>query len=277
MRKFAFLDLDGTIIDHNQVISPKVKDAITTATANGHKVFIATGRSYPELYPFLFSLPFSGLITANGAYVELGDEVLADHSLDQAGIAEWTDYFRRSGATWIWQGKDHFYPSETFLDFFRLSGKSDRAATGDWSAYLEQITPYLASGIPTSAGKCMFYLSPETPSSFEEAHRLFGDRYMVIPGSVDVRVGEVVELGVKGVNKGSAMREVLHHFGTGSAQALAIGDSANDYEMVREAGIGVCLAGGAEELSKIADWVAPPIEEDGVAAAFERFGLLDPA
>ena len=277
MHKFAFLDLDGTIIDHNQVISPKVKDAITTATANGHKVFIATGRSYPELYPFLFSLPFSGLITANGAYVELGDEVLHDHSLDQAAITEWTDYFRRSGATWIWQGKDHFYPSETFLDFFRLSGKSDRAATGDWSAYLEQITPYLASGIPTSAGKCMFYLSPETPSSFEEAHRLFGDRYMVIPGSVDVRVGEVVELGVKGVNKGSAMREVLHHFGTGSAQALAIGDSANDYEMVREAGIGVCLAGGAEELSKIADWVAPPIEEDGVASAFARFGLLDPA
>ena len=277
MRKFAFLDLDGTIIAPHQVISPKVKDAITTATANGHKVFIATGRSYPELYPFLFSLPFSGLITANGAYVELGDEVLADHSLDQAAIAEWTDYFRRSGATWIWQGKDHFYPSETFLDFFRLSGKSDRAATGDWSAYLEQITPYLASGIPTSAGKCMFYLSPETPSSFEEAHRLFGDRYMVIPGSVDVRVGEVVELGVKGVNKGSAMREVLHHFGTDSAQALAIGDSANDYEMVREAGIGVCLAGGAEELSKIADWVAPPIEEDGVVAAFERFGLLDPA
>lgn len=277
MRKFAFLDLDGTIIDHNQVISPKVKDAITTATANGHKVFIATGRSYPELYPFLFSLPFAGLITANGAYVELGDQVLADHSIDQDGITEWTDYFRRSGATWMWQGKDHFYPSETFLDFFRLSGKSDRAATGDWSAYLEQITPYLASGIPTSAGKCMFYLSPEAPSSFEEACRLFGDRYMVIPGSVSVPVGEVVELGVKGVNKGTAMREVLHHFGVDPSQALAIGDSANDFEMVREAGIGVGLAGGAEKLRNIADWIAPPIEEDAVAVAFERFGLLDPA
>ncbi len=277
MRKFAFLDLDGTIIDHNQVISSKVKEAITTATANGHKVFIATGRSYPELYPSLFSLPFSGLITANGAYVEVGDQVLASHSIDQDGITEWTDYFRRSGATWIWQGKDHFYPSETFLDFFRLSGKSDRAATGDWSAYLEQITPYLASGIPTSAGKCMFYLSPEAPSSFEEAYRLFGDRYMVIPGSVSVPVGEVVELGIKGVNKGTAMQEVLHHFGADPSQALAIGDSANDYEMVREAGIGVCLAGGAEKLRNIADWVAPPIEEDAVAVAFERFGLLDPA
>lgn len=277
MRKFAFLDLDGTIIDHNQVISSKVQEAIITATANGHKVFIATGRSYPELYPFLFSLPFAGLITANGAYVELGDQVLADHSIDKSGITEWTDYFHRSGATWIWQGKDHFYPSETFLDFFHLSGKSDRAATGDWSAYLEQIMPYLATGNPTSAGKCMFYLSPEAPSSFEEAHRLFGDRYMVIPGSVDVRVGEVVEIGVKGVNKGSAMLEVLNYFEANPAQALAIGDSANDYEMVREAGIGVCLAGGAEKLRNIADWVAPSIAEDGVAVAFERFGLLDPA
>ena len=277
MRKFAFLDLDGTIIDDNQVISPKVKEAITTATANGHKVFIATGRSYPELYPTLFSLPFSGLITANGAYVELGGQVLADHSIDQAGIAEWTDYFRRAGATWMWQGKDHFYPSETFLDFFRLSGKSDRAATGDWATYLEQIKPYLATGTPTSAGKCMFYLSPEAPSSFEEAHRLFGDRYMVIPGSVPVRVGEVVELGLKGINKGTAVREVLLRFGVNPAQTLAIGDSVNDYEMVREAGIGVCLTGGAKKLSEIADWIAPSIEEDGVAAAFERFGLLDPA
>ena len=130
---------------------------------------------------------------------------------------------------------------------------------------------------PTSAGKCLFYLSPEAPSSFEEAHRLFGDRYMVIPGSLHVRAGEVVELGVKGVNKGTAVREVLRHFGADPSQAVAIGDSENDYEMVREAGIGVCLAGGAEKLREIADWIAPPIEEDGVAAAFARFGLLDPA
>ena len=201
MRKFAFLDLDGTIIDHNQVISSKVNEAITSASENGHKVFIATGRSYPELYPFLFSLPFSGLITANGAYVEVGEQVLSSHSIDQDGISEWMGYFRRSGASWLWQCRDHFYPSETFLDFFRLSGKSERATSGDWSAYLEQIMPYVTNGTPSSAEKCVFYLSPEASSSVEEAHSLFGDRYMVIPGSVRVRAGEMVEVGVKGVNK----------------------------------------------------------------------------
>ncbi|WP_302968618.1 HAD family hydrolase [uncultured Varibaculum sp.] len=277
MRKFAFLDLDGTIIDHNQVISSKVKEAITTATANGHKVFIATGRSYPELYPFLFSLPFSGLITANGAYVEVGEQVLSSHSIDQDGICEWMDYFRRSGASWLWQCRDHFYPSETFLDFFRLFGKSERAASGDWSAYLEQIMPYVTNGTPSSAEKCVFYLSPEASSSVEEAHSLFGDRYMVIPGSVRVRAGEMVEVGVKGVNKGSAMREVLHHFGADPSQALAIGDSANDFEMLQEAGIGITLEGGANKLLEMADWVAPSIAEDGVTVAFERFGLLNPS
>lgn len=277
MRKFAFLDLDGTIIDHNQVISSKVKEAITTATANGHKVFIATGRSYPELYPFLFSLPFSGLITANGAYVEVGEQVLASHSIDQEGIAEWTDYFLRSGASWLWQCRDHFYPSETFLDFFRLSGKSERAASGDWSAYLEQIMPYVTNGTPSAAEKCVFYLSPEASSSVEEAHSLFGDRYMVIPGSVQVRAGEMVEVGVKGVNKGSAMLEVLNYFEANPAQALAIGDSANDFEMLQEAGIGITLEGGANKLLEMADWVAPSIAEDGVAVAFERFGLLNPS
>lgn len=277
MRKFAFLDLDGTIIDHNQMISPKVKEAITTATANGHKVFIATGRSYPELYPFLFSLPFSGLITANGAYVEVGDQVLASHSIDQDGITEWTNYFHRSGASWLWQCRDHFYPSENFLDFFRLSGKSERAASGDWSAYLEQIMPYVTNGTPSTAEKCDFYLSPEAPSSFEEAHSLFGDRYMVIPGSVQVRAGEIVEVGVKGVNKGSAMLEVLNYFESDPAQALAIGDSANDFEMIQEAGVGITLEGGANKLLEMADWVAPSIAEDGVAVAFERFGLLNPS
>ena len=203
--------------------------------------------------------------------------MLSSHSIDQDGICEWMGYFRRSGASWLWQCRDHFYPSETFLDFFRLSGKSERAASGDWSAYLEQIMPYVTNGTPSSAEKCVFYLSPEASSSVEEAHSLFGDRYMVIPGSVRVRAGEMVEVGVKGVNKGSAMREVLHHFGAVPSQALAIGDSANDFEMLQEAGIGITLEGGANKLLEMADWVAPSIAEDGVTVAFERFGLLNPS
>ncbi len=42
------------------------------------------------------------------------------------------------------------------------------------------------------------------------------------------------------------MREVLQHFGSSPTQAIAIRDSANDFELVREADMGITLAAGAK-------------------------------
>jgi len=52
--------------------------------------------------------------------------------------------------------------------------------------------------------------------------------------------------------------------------AFTIGDNFNDYEMIRYAGIGVAMGDAPDGVKAIADWVAPSVEEDGVASAIEH-------
>lgn len=48
MRKIIFIDVDGTLTNYENQIPKSAIDAIRKARANGHKVYICTGRSEAE-------------------------------------------------------------------------------------------------------------------------------------------------------------------------------------------------------------------------------------
>jgi hydroxymethylpyrimidine pyrophosphatase-like HAD family hydrolase len=75
-------------------------------------------------------------------------------------------------------------------------------------------------------------------------------------------------------NKGTAVKHLAENIlGFDRSQVMAIGDNFNDLEMIEYAGIGVVMGNGAEGMKPLADWVAPRVEEDGVAAAIAKFVL----
>ena len=53
----------------------------------------------------------------------------------------------------------------------------------------------------------------------------------------------------------------------------ACGDGNNDLMMLKEVGFGVAMANGADEVKEVADYITLSNEEDGVAAAIEKFVL----
>jgi hydroxymethylpyrimidine pyrophosphatase-like HAD family hydrolase len=57
---------------------------------------------------------------------------------------------------------------------------------------------------------------------------------------------------------------------------MAVGDQDNDASMIAWAGLGVAMGNGSPAVKAIADWVAPPLAEDGAAVAIERFILSAP-
>ena len=54
---------------------------------------------------------------------------------------------------------------------------------------------------------------------------------------------------------------------------MAVGDQDNDVPMITWAGVGVAMGNSSPAAKAAADWVAPPLAEDGAAAAIERFVL----
>ena len=54
---------------------------------------------------------------------------------------------------------------------------------------------------------------------------------------------------------------------------VAAGDSYNDIPLLQQCGLGIAMGGAPDELKAIADYVAPTVEEDGLAVAIEEFIL----
>ena len=74
-----FYDIDGTLVSfESHQIPPSTIMALTQAKANGHKVFIATGRP-PIIITNLGAIEhlIDGYVTTNGALCFVGDEVVS--------------------------------------------------------------------------------------------------------------------------------------------------------------------------------------------------------
>lgn len=80
----------------------------------------------------------------------------------------------------------------------------------------------------------------------------------------------LIEIADHRAGKGAALAVVLDHLGLDREGLVAFGDADNDLGMLRFAGLGVAMAGGAAHLKASADCIAPSHEEDGVAQILEK-------
>ena len=94
--KYIFLDIDGTLVGYDARIPPSALRALTLAQANGHRIFIASGRARGIVYPWLLeAFPFDGMITAGGAQVFLGGKCIYESVMSEDDLTFVTEYFHR--------------------------------------------------------------------------------------------------------------------------------------------------------------------------------------
>ncbi|KEH99266.1 Cof-type HAD-IIB family hydrolase [Clostridium massiliodielmoense] len=82
-----------------------------------------------------------------------------------------------------------------------------------------------------------------------------------------------LEIQEKGVNKGSSLKILGEKLGIKREEIIAIGDSGNDIDMIKYAGLGVAMGNAHEKVKEIADYVTYTNEEDGLAHVIEKFIL----
>lgn len=56
MSKIIFIDVDGTLLDYENKLPQSAVTATQQARANGHKVYICTGRSKAEVYDYIWDI-----------------------------------------------------------------------------------------------------------------------------------------------------------------------------------------------------------------------------
>lgn len=84
------------------------------------------------------------------------------------------------------------------------------------------------------------------------------------------------DINIKGIDKGSGVREYLNLRGLIKDEAISFGDGGNDIPMLENTGIAVAMGNSCDSLKAVADFVTDDIDRDGLAHAIRHFGLMSP-
>ena len=112
-RKAVFLDVDGTLVNDRGLVPDSARLAVELARANGHLVFLCTGRSLSELWQEITDIGFDGVIAAAGGYVEVDGQVLHHQNVPTDHVRRVIEWFDARGINYFLEANSGLYGSTT--------------------------------------------------------------------------------------------------------------------------------------------------------------------
>lgn len=275
MKKLIFLDIDGTLTPPGSNEPPEsALEAIRKAQANGHQVFLCSGRNIPMLKPLLEKYPFQGAVGGAGGVVLIGDQLVYDCPMENEDFETAMRLLGEQGVYRTIESKEGSWCDEGMGEFLsRQSGGNSELMR--WRKALESdlgIRPLSEyTGVPVY--KIIFMC--EKPGQLEPARKALEDKYYFLVQD-DMRGASCMngEMINRQYDKGKGVRITAEALGFDIADTIGFGDSMNDLEMVETVGYSVCMDNGSPTLKARCDLVCPSVEENGLAWAFEKLGLV---
>lgn len=268
--RLLVLDIDGTIAGMSNEIRDPVKQAVKAAQAKGVQVAIATGRMYRSALRFYADLGATlPLMAYQGAFIKdpSTDQIHRHWTVPRRFVAELLDYFEQPHL------RDrlsvHFYIND------ELYVREMSPATAE---YLTRSTAQaiavgdLRSTLDTEPTKVLALT--EDSALIDEMLDSLRQRYLPAELYLTKSLATFFEATNPLVNKGTAVRYLAEDYlGLRAENVMVVGDNFNDLEMIQYAGVGVAMGNAPSAVQAAADWVAPDVEDDGVAAAIAEFLL----
>lgn len=268
--KLLVLDIDGTIAGMSNDIREPVKQAIVAAESRGVKVAVATGRMYRSALRFHSDIGSTlPLICYQGAWIQdmATQKRLRHLPLSKQTALQILDHFEAPDLRSLLS--IHFYIDD------KLYVPEITAATriyAERSGIEPIVIEDLRRDIPGEPTKVLALC--QNPGVLDDLHISIRERYTPAELYLTRSVSTFFEATHPSANKGDAVRYLAEELlGLQAANVMAIGDNFNDLEMISYAGVGVAMGNAPDGVKAVANWVAPDVEDDGVAAAIEQFVL----
>lgn len=268
-------DVDGTLIDDEDRVTPRTRRVLERARAEGVELVLATGRPPRWIPQIADQLADSAAavryaVCANGAIVYdiAADAILHVDALEVdvlhrvaevvaerlpgAGLAaERAGTVAGNGA-----GDAATAPFVATAGYEHAWLNPDHVQVSDEHVFAAPAVKLLAR-VPGMASRDM-------------AHRV----RPALDGLAEVTYSTgsgLIELSVPRVHKANGLAWLVANTDVAGAAPIAFGDMPNDIEMLRWASLGVAMGHGDPAAIGAADEVAPPNYEDGLAQVLERW------
>ena len=252
--RLVALDVDGTIVDYDDVLTEPVRDVVGQVARSGVHVVVATGRSLHTTLPILDRLG----LTTGWAVCSNGSVTLRlDPGLERGyEIAEVVTFDPTPALRLL---REHLptalYAVEDLGVGYRLTAPFPPGELGGRQSFVA-----FEDLLHEPAARVIVRSPDHTSDEFLELAERVGLH------GVGYAVGWTawLDLAPEGVSKASALEVVRARLGVAAGATLAVGDGRNDLEMFAWAARSVAMGQSVPEVLAAADEVTSSVGEDGL-------------
>lgn len=267
--KLIAIDMDGTLLNTQKEIPEENIKAIQEATAAGIKIVLCTGRPCSGIVPHFEKLGLSEeeyIIMNNGCstYETKNWTLLESESLSRSEMEE------------LLQACEDF-PGVALT----FTGEKSYYVVGN---EVPELVAYDAGTVFTEAK------ARSLEEIFEEGQVIFQAMYMAESEPLDafqnavqdilnqsystVRSQEYIfEVMPQGATKASGLKRLVEKLDINRDQIMALGDAANDLEMLQFVGQSVAMGNASDDIKSLSKYVTLTNDQSGVAYAIRTWAL----
>lgn len=260
MKGIVSFDMDMTLLDHATWKIPESASRALQQLRERYYIVVATGRDLDSRFSAGIKemVEPDAVIHLNGTKITVGDKMIYEHLMDKDLVRRLLTFTEgREFAMGITTGTEDYYINPEYITRhdIRRWGETDRVYKDAWELLDMDV-------------RTMTYIGDEAGAKLVE--EAFPE--VKLPMFSSGEGADVIELAV---SKSEGLKRLCTHYGMAMKDTVAFGDSMNDYEIVRDAGIGVAMGNAIQPLKEVADYVTTRIDEDGVWNACVALGLFE--
>lgn len=275
--KLLALDVDGTLFDDNGKISQASIDAMNQAKEAGIEVVPTSGRDYDGIpWNQLKNVDINYVITTNGSavYEAKTKKCLYEKYLDSGKMIPIFEYLLKKeiyinvfvdGVSYTPVQVYPYIDNLDLPDYVIQHMKENRKGINDLIEYLKNGDAKMQKATLNfqKQEKDKLLNREEVQEYLEECPDI-----KVVNGGFNN-----LEFTKAGTNKASGLKLLAEYLGMTMDEVMAVGDSENDIEMLREAGLGIAMGNATDDVKSVADDITLDNGHEGVAAAIEKYIL----
>lgn len=270
--RLVALDLDGTLLDPFGRLTPTVSRAVARLAESDLRVVLCTGRRFRTALPHARALGLEGaIIVNNGVLVK---DVATGKTLEHAYlpgplVGEVIAHVRSLGPPLVYvdayhDGIDIFTETLERAHPFQREYTTDHL---DFISVVEDVSSARSDGVIMVSA-----MADETALAalLDAARERFGERVHTHTLLNKNYQGHILEFLSPDAGKWRALARLAASWGIAAEEIAAVGDDANDAEVLRHAGLGIAMGNALPAVRAAADLVVSSNAEGGAAEALER-------
>ena len=264
------IDLDGTTLGADAVLSDRTRRALRACISGGLRVIIATGRSVNAAEAYRNAIGIQGVVVYYNGAITLdmpAKNILDSHFIGQDVISCCVDIAHERGVHF------HVFLCNTtggFSETLMAERSSEATAAYRNRTGLDFLYGDLHKALPDDDSlRCIKGIFIGEEPELRRIQQIVAER---LAGRVNTMLSAdfILEVLADGVTKASGLRAALRFYGLEPLEIIAFGDEENDIAMLSLAGYSVAPSNARQSVRDIAKSVIGPNTDDSVAAFLEN-------